>query len=289
MTSIYANPYNQSIKINGFSIGIAAGVPVKKILRQGATYFSMPDLTEYKLLLSNDNVTRCDVTVYIDDNEIGTWRLNPRSSISIERPANIPKKFVLIKEGTNIAYQSGIGTYDTNGLIRAVFKPELLRPKRQTRYEQVVRNPQWTLGRGRYENDSYDETYQIGIQDISSKRITTNNMLAPAGTGLGNYSNQQFGKVNKIFNVDRSNITTINIRLVVEEETNIHPSHLVSLRKYLHTQEPKTNAIPPKINGYDYDYDYDNGLYYGNSDGFNSPDNNYYYDYSTDKYFLLKR
>lgn len=314
MSSIYANPYNQTIKINGFGLGIAAGVPVKKILRQGATYFSMPDLTEYKLLLSNDNMTRCDVTVYIDDRDIGTWRLNPHSSISVERPANISKKFVLIKEGTNIAYQSGIGTYDTNGLVKAVFKPEKMRlrrrpvgPRPRPGSSPIIRDPRWELERGRYQDDFYDETYQlnnmeskatpdanmymsssIGLSSSpspSNKRMNYTNSISPAGTGLGDYSDQQFDRVNGLFNIDYSNITTINVRLMVEEEP-YNPNRLVSLRKYPNYPRPLSNPVPPKINGYDYDYDYDNDLYYGNSNGYNDPNNNYYYDYTTNQYFL---
>lgn len=239
---MYANPFNQSITINGFGLGIAAAVPFKKIIKNNSVYFAMPDLTEYTIILSNGNATKCDVTVYIDNTIVGTWRINPSSNIGIERPANIPKKFVLVKEGTNTAYQAGIGTYDTNGLIKAVFRPE--------KYKRVSKPSNKQPSASTRQNYSMRPQTEARTNNLM---MQSSNNLQPAGTGLGDYSNQKFSTGSGLTDIDYSNVTTINVRLVVDDSLNT--SNITSVRNYSDYQYYYNN-VPPKI------YD-ENNNYYG--------------------------
>jgi hypothetical protein len=263
MSGVYANPYNQSVKINGFGLGVTAGVPIRKINRAGNVYFAMPDLTEYKIVLSNENMTRCDATVYIDDVAVGTWRIGAFSNIMIERPAAINRKFVLVKEGTNIAYQAGIGSYDTNGLISAVFRPErIIRrrpyvPRRPRRYDQPIRTQETT---------NYTANNADGV---SARMQLQSNNLQPAGTGLGDYSDQQFLDADRIFTYDNRRITTINVRLIVDDSL-YSQNRITSVRNIPYASNP----VPPRVDDYDY-YNY------------NDPYNNqYYYDPNTGQYYV---
>lgn len=220
---------DNTIWLNNF--GLLITTANNSVTKQNS-YFVLPHNTEYKITLKNQHNTRTDATIYVDNTNIGTWRINPTSSITIERPIQVQKKFVLLKEGTREATNAGIGNYDSNGLIRIVFKPEV--EVREVMYEQGI----------------------CGINGIGAKRMYSSNMenysfsnssnqsfmsgVAPAATGLGNYSDQHFSQTSAITNVDAANITTINARLVAKTCVD---NEVVAIRSL-----GKENAVPPRVN-----------------------------------------
>lgn len=287
---MYSHPFRQNIKINGFGLGVTAGVPIKKINRGGNVYFAMPDLTEYKILLSNGNMTRCDATVYLDDIEVGTWRIEAFSTITIERPVGEARKFVLVQEGTNIAYQAGIGSYDTNGLLRAEFKPEMIRQRAPNRSRGIIR---YDLPLTANMLRTNKVTSTITTQ---SKKQMTNNLrdnLQPAGTGLGNYSDQEFYDTDRLFTIDYNKITTINTRLVVDDSL-YSQNKITRVSNYPQTgpqvnpypSPPLQNPIPPRVDDSYYNYNASqNSNNYIPYDSTNYNNKYYYFDPTIGQYY----
>lgn len=225
------NPYNMirsnnTIWLNDFGLLITAA---NNAVTKQNSYFILPHNTEYQIILSNQHSVRTDATIYIDNTNIGTWRINPLTSITVERPAQAQKKFVLLKEGTREATNAGIGHFDSNGLIRVVFKPEIEMP-------QIVSDQFTYINNAKRMCSSNMENYSFS--NNSNQSFISG--VAPAATGLGNYSNQHFSQTCPITNVDTENITTINARLLAKACAT---SEVVSIRSL-----NKENAVPPRIN-----------------------------------------
>lgn len=80
--------------------------------------------TRYTLELSNTDTWRCDAEVSIDGQKIGTWRINEKGSVRLERPVHDTGRFTFYQHGTKEAARAGIVNNDAAGIISVVFKPE---------------------------------------------------------------------------------------------------------------------------------------------------------------------
>ena len=93
--------------------------------QNGHKYVPLKHETEYKIRLSNPTFTRCNVVLKIDQKKMGKWRINARSSILLERPADSSRKFTFVQENS---WQADLGNVkqggESNGLIEATFIPE---------------------------------------------------------------------------------------------------------------------------------------------------------------------
>jgi hypothetical protein len=210
--------------VNNFSLDILADQYIEKINKNNYTYFAIPDKSEYKIKMGNNGNTRADAFVYVDGEYIGTWRINTYSTIIIERPANINKKFVLLKEGSSYASKYGIVTGDTmNGLIKVVFKPEK---------NTMLFTNSWDRS-----------TDRIYLKNCNTSANDNNQTMAynysSGGTVLGNTSSQIFDNTSPLTNIDTNNITTIYTRLVVKDNYNVQDKYM-SLKNI--------NNLPPPIN-----------------------------------------
>lgn len=269
-----------SVYLNGFSLEILVDdSPVEKILYNNSNYFSLSDKSEYAIKLSNNHSTKADACVWIDDIKMGTWRINPYSKITIERPANINRKFTLLKEGTNTARNAGISNKNSsNGLIKITFKTEQkehdsINMRDNICYNQSFKsycskslNMNSTNSAHNMNNmnllsntesscwsnsDSYDKGY--------SKCITSPSSLSAAGTALGDDSNQRFKTAKPLKNIDETKTTTIYARLAVDNKTK-------QRNKYMSLKEiNNATSIPPPIGNiepkyYKYHNQYDNNI-----------------------------
>lgn len=225
-----------STSLNGFGLSI---FPAEKVTRNGSTYFTMPDKTEYTVELSNDRGTRTDAHVWIDGKKVGVWRLGSYSKISIERPVDVQKKFVLLKEGTVAAHDAEIkcGKSD-NGLVRVEFRPE-----RERYYDDSINY--FGCDSSRYFNQGLSaKTFGCNNQMLEcSSGYDRGSGLSPAGTGLGSNSHQRFRNVDAIHDVDIENITEINARLVVDNNSTQN-------RQFTPLREQNvrySNSVPPPL------------------------------------------
>ncbi|PZU93408.1 MAG: hypothetical protein DCE90_16715 [Pseudanabaena sp.] len=157
------------MKLNGFSVTIAEG----KETSDG--YVQMKHGTQYTILLQNESNRRCDAEVYLDDQQVGIWRINPFTTARIERPVHDHGRFTFYQVGTSEAIQAGISRNSSNGLVRVLFKPE-----RQ----------------------------QISVESAKMSRAAM-----AGGTGLSGHSDQEFTTVAAL-DYSPQEFVTINLRLI---------------------------------------------------------------------------
>jgi hypothetical protein len=183
------------MKLNQFSVTIAEG----KEAADGYVY--LKHCTQYTILLQNESNRRCDAEVYLDDRQVGIWRIDSHGSVRIERPVHDNGRFTFYEAHTPEAIQAGITENSSTGLIRVLFKPERIPNK-----------------------------VAFSLLDRA----------APGGTGLSGYSEQEFTTVAAL-DYAPADFTTINLRLVaIFEEPRplfIHstpvppPVEMISTRK----------------------------------------------------------
>lgn len=119
------------IALNGYSVnvvtkgifGFTTFIPT--VERNGNTYYSLKHESEYSITMTNSNRTKCDASVFIDGENMGTWRVDPYSSITIDRPVSTARKFTFVKEKSSEAEMGGVSAGKSeNGLVKVVFTPE---------------------------------------------------------------------------------------------------------------------------------------------------------------------
>lgn len=192
------------MQLNKFSIGIQNGVETS----QG--YVRMRHNSEYQIRLGNDDNVVADAIVKIDGIEIGVWRIPANRNITIERPANVDRKFTFYKLGSSEGDQAGLERNNDLGLISVDFIPA----------KSIYQN----LRGSHIESGSKGVTFGGNTRGFSA-----------GGTGLGNHSDQQFGQAQSI-DRDYANQVTINLRLVAVDEPAI-----VSLRSAV------SSPVPPSV------------------------------------------
>ena len=195
--------------LNNCNLRISEG----KELENG--YVELTHNTEYRVILGNQKSVRCDAYLEIDGKHVGTWRLNPHDSITLERPAHDDGRFTFYQIGTTEAYTAGLVEGDAKlGLVKAIVTPELI--QRQT---------ELMLG----------ESREVGnLNKRAAKKPARN--YAPGGTGLSGKSDQKFINVGPM-KLDHSQRTEINLRLIARKVSQ-QPRPLT----------PFSTPVPPPIN-----------------------------------------
>lgn len=197
------------VQNNGFSVEIIpVDGQVSDFDRGGAEYVGLNNNTEYKIKLSNQRDTICDVDLDLEGKHIGKWRINAHDSIVIERPANISQKFTFFSETSMRADEAGVNVGGrNNGLLKATFYP-----KKTYREEPVLVQ----------ESISYRSS--MASSATQSMRRSSPRGFKSGVTLLGDYSDQEFGTTRPLRDneIDWSDKTTIYLRLVVRKSQPIH-------------------------------------------------------------------
>lgn len=258
------------VYLHGYSIQIQPKyTSSRNFVRDGADYTSLRHNTEYSLRLSNSNSSRCDAHVWIDGEKVGVWRLRPYQTATIERPANLSRKFTFVKENSYQALQGDvrIGKFE-NGLVKVVFKPE----------KKYVSNYFYDSPSVVSLNHLDSDTFSFGannestnIRQSATKSMSSMNCyrsaslaspsLSAGGTVLGGRSHQEFATVSPLDEIDESLITTLHLRMVVDNDYDIDFEPVIVP---LHTGSI-SNQVPPPIRNYNNFYDdyYRSTPYYG--------------------------
>lgn len=109
--------------------GAASRVAAKRLRRSNPSelWYQVGDGQLYVLQLSNQNRVRCNAVVSIDGETIGSFRLSPGQTITVERPADVDRRFKFVAETGAEASRAGVraGARE-NGLVKVVFLPELV-------------------------------------------------------------------------------------------------------------------------------------------------------------------
>lgn len=248
--------YDDPISINGFSLSINSENGVRKISKNDSDYFILPNESEYSIVLKNNKNVACDAYVYVDGNNVGTFRIKPYTKVKIERPAHAENKFTFVSEYGSIARSTGASIKADNGLIKVIFKPaKVLYPNFDwLHYDDCDEACEKTFmacnlgncdGRNeifRTNQKSYgmaNDTISNSINDISMGTRELKNGL----TVLGDTSFQKFSSAEPIPEYDTTNITEINTRILCE------PKHQrPHYRPLSNTNIYHSNRVPPKIN-----------------------------------------
>lgn len=167
------------IHLNGYSIGII--VEDKLAILKNNNMFVLPQKSEYKIKLSNCNDTKCDVIIWIDNIQMGVWRLDSYTHLTIERPLGIDKRLMF-------------NDHTSGSFIKAEFRPEKSKGPKYNFYHMI--------------SDDRSAKKTIPIHNYKLTNVVT------YGTTLGKKSNQQFKKTPIIKNIDHRKITTIYALLV---------------------------------------------------------------------------
>jgi len=258
---MYLNKF--SVRINGKS--------------EESGYVEMKHGETYTIVLKNDHDVRCDASVEVDGKDVGTFRINSRSNLRLERPANEQKLFTFYQLGTSEADKSGLNKVEKNkmGLIKVIFKPEMInKPLREVHHPY---NYDWikpwdcgdnlnkslyistTIGStsakdlysGKYSFHSVDtESLSDGGQQLQMLQSSISNNSSygndymydsepmAGGTGLSGYSNQRFVEVSNL-DYDTERITEIYLRLIPIKERRSDPVELKPVTK--------STPIPPPL------------------------------------------
>jgi hypothetical protein len=185
----------------GRSMNMLQDDKYREFKRNGYVYYAVPHNSEYKVKMHNGGDLRVDATLKIDGIDMGTWRIEPYSTITIERPADNNRKFTFVREGSWQGNMGGVekGKFD-NGLIEVTFVPE------------HRSSGQHLLQRAIY-SDSIPMSNNISQKYNFS---TTNDSYSTGGTVLGDDSSQRFSNASYL-SKDYSKKVTKRVRLVVEE------------------------------------------------------------------------
>lgn len=218
--------------LNDFSVQVVGGME-----RPGG-YVEIEHGKHYKLNLRNSHSVPCDAQVSIDGNDIGTFRINPYSTIVLERPLHDTGRFTFYKCDSPEGRKVGIDASDPNaGLVSVTFTPES-RQQHSTQYYWVPMagvpqsQPRW----GDYGDSG---TWNPNINWTSTTSVTGQYEIRSAnyvsgGTGLSGKSKQEFASAQPIV-YDYTLQTTINLRLVAVD--NDEPRPLMA----------RSNPVPPPV------------------------------------------
>lgn len=174
-------------------------------LERDSGHVGMDHGRQYTIRIANHGYRQCDADVMVDDKIIGTFRLRPHGTTTLERSPDDNGRFTFYSAGTSdaaVAGEASIAT-ENKGLIQVRFVPEKPRLRGA---ESVIRTASL---RG------------PGGQSVSSDGMARSfNATAEMGektcggiTGLSGHSGQQFQSVGAI-DRDESDAVTISLRLV---------------------------------------------------------------------------
>jgi hypothetical protein len=225
---------------NLFTVSIAAD-SARPFRRNGFDYVALASGTEYAIDLHNHHDARCDVELYVDGEKVGSFVVQARNTVRIERPSDARRKFTFFGENSQVARSTGavVGA-DSNGLVTAIFKP--------------AKSCQSCSGIAYVTRDDLEPVSIIRARGVSPPRSpmrstllsnlpsSTNESATPKAmsaaayrspspsyesgvTVLGDYSRQSFNRVSSLSEseIDWRLTTEVSVRLVVDNERRYVP------------------------------------------------------------------
>lgn len=194
---------------------------------QESNYVVMPgNDCKYSIKLQNHAGTSCDATITLDNDNVGTFRICPYSTIEIERPSYNNKQFTYYKGGSSKSYKAGYEKGNsTNGLVKVVFRP--------------AKKPAF-VDFFQLESTSLCNSAEPPLSFHKKRRRRSNN-LSEGITGLSGHSDQSFHEL-ALLDYDDDNIVTIMVRLVSKDQSSNEPD-IVPLGKKS-TEYPKPVSVP---------------------------------------------
>lgn len=154
-------PPAPSMNLHDYSVSIPEG------RSSGDGYVQLEHGTVYTISLGNSGLHPCDAEVSIDGGPVGVWRVDPRSTITLERPVNDTGRFTFYNAGTQEARLAEVSNGPNAGLVTVVFRPGRRVQLGQTLYSAPVRGGTGLSGMSRQEFDDAEELEHFDGQDIT--------------------------------------------------------------------------------------------------------------------------
>jgi hypothetical protein len=211
------------------------GLEIPEADRNEDQYSYLRHGQQFSVRLRNVHPTRCNATLKLNGEDVGTWRLQPWQVASIEHGVFNNKRFTFYREGTYEAKNQGLRSgREENGLVVAVFVPEDT--------EEVVLPDLGDVDEFGYPGERHWDipkgltpyTYS-NSQRLTSRAhyLTSTNQAGVIGTS--GYSAQDFGTAGWM-PLDMNRRVEIAIRLLVQPEP-VKPRIAA---------KPRSTGIPPR-------------------------------------------
>jgi hypothetical protein len=167
--------------------------PVNKLEE---TVFALRHGEEYKIKIENHHKNlRANASVSVDGKNIGYFRINADSSLTLERPADRDRRLTFYKRGTKEALKGGL---ESNNAEQGILRVTIEKEKESSATQQIVVTKQRSChscdGPG---DDVVDCSFSMG------------------GTALGGTSSQRFLSASKMRTADR--VIIIRALMVVDD------------------------------------------------------------------------
>lgn len=191
------------VTLNGYSLSVLDRFSTLDKL-PGGNYYALPHRSEYRIKLINDHDYRCNAHVHMDGHSVGVWCMKAFEHLIIERPVNAPYKFTFLNDKSSVSRDlaANVGQNE-RGLIKVRFEPERT-PAVYSVYSPIKF----------FDSDRFDISFNSTNQGMSNKAMN----FGSGVTGLGNRSEQRFGRARTTLDIDRDKITTLYCRLVVDKK-----------------------------------------------------------------------
>lgn len=193
---------NSLIILNGYGFDIIDNRSKKIVYRKGY-YYLLENTSTYKIRLMNNRGVRTDAYCWIGDQKIGIWRVNPYSSIIIEKPVDSEETFRFNK--------------DSNNLIRVEFCPEQITDDYSPPIRTYPCDDEPICEKYLDTITPYNKNHRVcALSDNSYEKYILNNL------SIGyNVSLPKPKKVDKLETIDKANVTIIYAKLI-EKDDNLH-------------------------------------------------------------------
>ena len=192
------------VQLNGFAVNVISRNATTSI-EKDAFFVTLDDMSEYSLELFNNNQFPASATVYIDDEKIGKFLVEPSARVVVSRPVDQDRKFIFMSENNSDAVRNGIiWGKETNGLIKVVFQ--------RVYQERQIFTPQ-VISPRRYSSGIESNSARYSVRDVGG--------VTAGATVLGSETGTSYDAVYGY--VGTGNETIIMIRLQARSSRRITP------------------------------------------------------------------
>ncbi|XP_066282953.1 uncharacterized protein [Branchiostoma lanceolatum] len=196
------------LETGGYRVGIVGG---KHYEIDGEEFVEMDHGSSYRIRLTNTHPRPCDAQLAIDGKEVGTWRLDPRQEVELERPEDEQMCFTFFSTRMAPA-EAGIRRgEEENGLVQVTFTPEKRREER-TAVKDPYRGGDTVAGDDTASSDSSSQD-----EDEPFRSDTPLNWSSGA-TALQGVSRQEFEQVEGEMERDEEAQVIMILRLVARTD-----------------------------------------------------------------------
>jgi len=199
---------------------------------EGEVYYIIPDRTYFKINLGNNTAKNIRAQAFLHGEKIGTWTIDPYSTILIERAMHINRLFMFYGE-------QSYGTYPENkdtGVLKVTFYPT-----KDTRTHWETIKPQCNPNNNNYlklENYYFDGMLPLKSQDLFAYQEKPN-LKDKDRSGPKKVYQQPDPKQDKIVTINMKIITDpryikpfVSVKEQAQTDYKYNPKQVPNVRQY---------------------------------------------------------